>query len=409
MVEVELMVRKLKNYDYILLITPVFLAAFGVIMVYSASMVSAVVEGLESTFYLKKQIQWFVIAMGAYIFFLAFPYQYFKRLMKIIILGCIILLLMVLFFGDTVHNATRAVKIAGYSLQPAEFVKLGLIIYLAAIYSKKQAYIQDFAKGVLPPLMITAVIISLIIMQPDLGTSAIVFVIACSIIFSSGVRFKHLAGLFVVCLGFIAVLIPRMITGERISRFVGAYQPFTHPDSTGYHLIQSYVAIGNGGLGGEGLGQSVQKLGYLWGAHTDFIMAIVAEELGVFGVVLVLGMLLLIILRGIFIGRKCKDSFGSFMAIGISTMVAIQAFVNLGAISGVLPITGVPLPFLSYGGSSLLALMIAMGILNNIAKSVKKEEAVQTVATPPTGNNYNRTTAPSAPTQSYVRKNRWQR
>src|SRR5699024_6188343 len=151
------------------------------------------------------------------------------------------------------------------------------------------------------------------------------------------------------------------ITDVRIGRFVGAYQPFSEPDGSGEHRIQSYLAIGGGGFTGEGLGQSVQKLGYLWGAHTDFIMAIIAEELVFIGVCIVLGLLSTIVLRGLYIARKSEDSFGSLLAIGISAMIGIQATINLGAISGLLPITGVPLPFLSYGGSSLLALMISMG------------------------------------------------
>src|SRR5690625_3558066 len=140
-----------------------------------------------------------------------------------------------------------------------------------------------------------------------------------------------------------------MITETRIARITGAYDPFQNPESTEYHLIQSYIAIGGGGVTGEGLGQSVQKLGYLWGAHTDFIMAVIAEELGIFGVVIVIGLFTVITLRGLFIARKCTDSFGSLLAIGISSMVAIQAIINLGAISGILPITGVPLPFLKIG------------------------------------------------------------
>ncbi|WP_407058427.1 FtsW/RodA/SpoVE family cell cycle protein [Paracerasibacillus soli] len=167
------------------------------------------------------------------------------------------------------------------------------------------------------------------------------------------------------------IAIPNMITDVRVSRFTGAYQPFEDPADNGYQLIQSYIAIGGGGITGEGLGQSVQKLGYLFGAHTDFIMSVIAEELGFFGVVIVIGLLSVIVLRGFYIARKCQDAFGSLLAIGISSMIGIQAFINLGAISGILPITGVTLPFISYGGSSLLVLLISMGILNNIASSVK--------------------------------------
>lgn len=368
------MLRKLKGYDFTLIITPLFLAGFGLVMIYSASMVSAVVEGLESTYYLFKQLQWFIIGLIGFIFCSIFPYKRYQKFVKLIVLTSCVLLIAVLLFGDTANNATRKIVLGPFSIQPAEFVKIAVILYLASAYSKKQSYINDFTKGVLPPLVLTAVLLSLIILQPDIGTTAIIFAIACSIIFSSGIRLKHLSILFFIGLLVLMIAIPSMITDVRVSRFTGTYQPFETPDTEGYHLIQSYLAIGGGGLSGAGLGQSVQKLGYLWGGHTDFIMAIIAEELGFLGVIVVIGMLALIVLRGFFIARKCNDSFGSLLAIGISSMVGIQAFINLGAISGVLPMTGVTLPFISYGGSSILVLLISMGILNNIAKSVKEQQ-----------------------------------
>lgn len=368
------MLHKLKNFDFTLMITPLLLAVFGVVMIYSASMVSAVVEGLESTYYLKRQLQWFVLGLIAFLFCSVFPYRHYQRFIKLIILVSVVLLISVLLFGESAHNATRKVVIKSISIQPAEFVKIGLILYLASAYSKKQAYINDFFKGVLPPLVLTATVVSLIILQPDIGTSAIIFVTALAVIASSGIHFKHIFVLFSIGAVFLAIVIPNMITDVRVARVIGAYKPFTAPESIGHHLIESYLAIGVGGITGEGLGQSVQKLGYLWGAHTDFIMSIITEELGFIGVVVVVGMLSIIVLRGFYISRKCDDSFGSLLAIGISTMIGIQAFINLGAISGVLPITGVPLPFVSYGGSSLMALMISVGILNNIAMSVKTKE-----------------------------------
>ena len=369
------MIRKLRNYDFTLMITPILLSGFGIVMIYSASMVTAVVAGLDSTFFMVRQLQWFILGFIAFVICSLFPYKNYQKLIKPIILLCVALLVAVLLFGKSAHNATRAINItSSISIQPAEFVKLGLILYLASVYSKKQSYINDFSKGVLPPLILTAFILGLIILQPDIGTSVIILMIACSIIFSSGIRLKHLLLLISIGLIILAIAIPSMVTEVRIERFTGAYQPFTDPEDSGYHLIQSYVAIGVGGLTGEGLGQSVQKLGYLWGAYTDFIMAIIAEELGFIGVLIVIGLLVLIILRGMFIARKCKDSFGALLAIGISSMVGIQALINLGSTSGLLPITGVPLPFVSYGGSSLLVLMAAMGILNNIAMVVKKEQ-----------------------------------
>lgn len=380
---------KLKDYDFTLIFTPIFLAGFGVVMVYSASMVSAVMDGLDSTYFLYKQLQWFVLAMIAFIIACLFPYKYYQKLTKPILAISFLLLLSVMLFGDTVNKATRSIGILGLNLQPSEFVKLAIIIYLASVYSKKQMYIDDFVKGVFPPLIMTSALIVLIVMQPDLGTAAIILLIVATIIISSGLRFKHFLSLSIFGIAALLLLIPKMITETRVARITGAYQPFMDPESSGYHLIQSYVAIGGGSAFGEGLGQSVQKLGYLWGAHTDFIMAIIAEELGVWGIILVIGLFMTITLRGLYFAKKCTDSFGSLLAIGISSMIAIQAIINLGAISGIFPITGVTLPFLSYGGSSLLVVMISMGILNNIAKSVKmQEKEAKKVVNPEETNNF---------------------
>lgn len=368
------MIQKLKYYDYTLLITPILLTGFGLVMIYSASMVTAVMEGYDSTHYLKRQGMWFGIGLIAFVVTSLIPYQIYQRYIKLIILFVIATLAGVMLFGTEVNNAKSWLSVGPFQFQPAELAKIGLILYLASVYSKKQNYLSSFGTGVLPPLVMTGVIIGFVVLQPDIGTSAIIFLIACSVIFSSGIRFKHLSLLIAAGVGFLLMAIPYMVTDERISRFTGAYQPFATPDSDGYQLIQSYVAIGVGGLTGEGLGQSVQKLGYLTQAYTDFIMAIVAEELGFIGVAIVIGLLAVIVLRGIFISRKCQDSFGALLAIGISSMVGIQAFINLGSISGILPITGVTLPFVSYGGTSLLVLLIAMGVLNNVAMSTRKRE-----------------------------------
>lgn len=372
----------LKGYDFTLLITPILLAGFGIVMIYSSSMVSAVVDGLDSTYYFIKQVQWFVLAMIAFIFCCIFPYKYYQNLTKLIVVISGLLLISVLLFGENVNNATRSIELFGFNIQPSEFVKLALIIYLASVYSKKQKYIGDFKRGIFPPLLLVACMVGLIILQPDIGTASIILFVVAAIMISSGIRFKHLMLLGATFIVVLLIIGPHMVTETRIARFTGAYQPFMDPESSGYHLIQSYLAIGGGGLSGEGLGQSVQKLGYLWGAHTDFIMAVVAEELGVFGVIIVIGLFILITLRGLYMTKKCTDSFGSLLAIGITSMIAIQAIINLGAISGVLPITGVTLPFISYGGSSLLVVMISMGILNNIARSVRlKEQESKTIET----------------------------
>ncbi|WP_117169830.1 putative lipid II flippase FtsW [Paraliobacillus sediminis] len=365
------MKQKWKMFDFTLAFTPLILAIFGIIMIYSSSMVIAVMDGKAPTYYMLKQLQWFIIGFAFFVFCSFFNYRHYQKVMKLIIMALILMLVLVLF-EDPVKGARSWLYIGPFSVQPAEFVKLGLIMYLSSVYAKKQSYLNNFTSGVLPPLVMTGVLLGLIFFQPDIGTAAIIFLIACSVIFSAGIKLRHLSLLFIVGAVFAFFVGSDMLTTERLSRFTGAYQPFSNPEDSGYQLIQSYIAIGTGGLDGLGLGKSVQKLGYLTEGYNDFIMAVIAEELGFIGVFIVIGLLALIVLRGLFISRICEDSFGSLLAIGISSMVGIQALINLGAISGLLPITGVTLPFVSYGGSSLLVLMISMGILNNIARHVKK-------------------------------------
>src|SRR5690625_3189662 len=190
--EVLLVKEKLKDYDYTLIFTPLLLAGFGIVMIYSASMVAAVVEGLDSTYYLFRQLQWFVIAFIGFLFCCIFPYRHYQKLTKAIVLISVIALICVLFFGDTVNKATRSIDIIGVNIQPSEFVKLALIIYSASVYSKKQTYIENFFQGVFPPLLLTFVMVGLIVIQPDIGTATIILLIVSTIIISSGIRFKHL-------------------------------------------------------------------------------------------------------------------------------------------------------------------------------------------------------------------------
>ncbi|WP_163579626.1 FtsW/RodA/SpoVE family cell cycle protein [Gracilibacillus saliphilus] len=380
------MKQKTKTFDFLLMLSPLLLAGFGVVMVYSASMVTSVIMREDPAYSLAlKQAMYLLIGLGFFLFASYFKYTLYLKLTKWIVLFMFISLIWVDLFGSTINNAQSWVAIGPFSVQPAEFAKIGLIIYLAAIYTKKLNYIDDFFKAVIPPLIITSALTALIIKQPDIGTAAIVFAIACTVIFSSGIKFKHLSILMLIGLILLIAVGFHMVTDVRISRFTGAYQPFEDPDQGGYQLIQSYIAIGTGGLSGVGIGQGIQKLGYLTQAESDFIMAVIAEELGLFGVLFVLVNLSIIVIRGLFIAKKCDNPFGTLLAIGISSMVGIQAVVNLGAISGLLPITGVPLPFVSAGGSSLIMLLFSVGILNNIARHVNyqrfNEETTETEET----------------------------
>lgn len=372
----------LKSYDYTLIFAPIILSLFGLVMIYSASMVVAVdkYEGSPDLFFVK-QVKWFFISLAAYIMTLSVPYLLYKKLLKPIFLGFPILLGVVLLFGKVTNNAQSWIDFGQIGFQPAEFTKLGVIIYLAGVFSNKQSYIEKFWPAFGPPLGFIFLIFILVYKQPDLGTALLIMMIAAIIIICSGIRLKHLGGLFLVALVGALILYP-LLTEEQLSRFTAAYDPFNEEiaDTDGYQLINSYIAIAAGGITGQGLGKSVQKFGYLPEPHTDFIMSIISEELGLFGVGFVILMLSYIVWKGFTVGMRANDSFGSLLAIGISGMIAIQSLINLSALTGLLPITGVPLPFVSYGGSSLVLIMFSMGILNNIymftrLKSVQKQQS----------------------------------
>jgi len=371
----------LKSYDYSFIVVLAMLTIFGLIMVYSASMVSAVqVYEVASDYFFQKQRFNIIVSALVFLSVAMVPYKLYQsnKFLVLIVFGSLLGLIALFIFGHVAGNAQSWFKIGTSKLQPSEFVKLCVIIYLSAVYAKKQSYINEFNKGVVPPLVYVVLACILVAAQPDFGTAFIIFLIAAAVICCSGMSLRNIMRL--VGIGLV-LLIPMVIfmrkeifSDVRLGRFLAYKDAFLDEQGVGWQLANSYIAIGSGGLKGVGLGQSIQKLGYLPESHTDFIMAVIAEELGIFGVAFVLLCLGYIILKGIYIGVKCKDPFGSLLAIGISAMIGIQSFINLGGISGVIPLTGVPLPFVSYGGSSLLQLSIAMGILVNISMFVNYEE-----------------------------------
>lgn len=370
------MVKKIiKSYDYTLILAVILLCSFGLVMVYSSSMITAVARyGFEPDHFFQRQKLALIAGSFAFLGMMIFPYRAFlnSKVLKFIYFGSIGLLVSLFFFGHVAGNAQSWIKIGGFSLQPGEFVKLSVIIYLAAVYDKKQSYIDEFSRGVLPPIIFTVLICIFVVIQPDFGTAFIIAMIAVCMIACSGMAIKSMIKLLSLSLLFGLLSSPIIIlkgifSEEQLSRFVGVSDPFGNEAGAGYQLVNSFYAIGSGGLSGLGLGQSVQKYGYLPESHTDFIMSVIAEELGIFGVLFVLILLSFIVLKGFAIARKCEDPFGTLLAVGISSMIAIQSMINLGGLTGLLPITGVPLPFISYGGSSILLLLISMGLLVNVS------------------------------------------
>lgn len=379
--------RKLKSYDYPLAAVFVLLCLFGLMMIFSASSVMAVQRwGYESGFFYDKQKLHIAAAFIAFGVMSFFPYQRLKarRFLLLLTGGMVATLLMLFLFGSVAGNAQSWFKIGARSIQPSEFSKLVIIIYMAAVFSKKQKNINSLNYSIAPPMILLFGVCFLVAVQPDFGTAAIIFAIGLTIVLASGIKMKKLAK-FALLIGIVLVLMSplfiwqkdNILSEEQMSRLTSYLDPFKYEEGDGYHLVNSYLAIGSGGLTGRGLGQSIQKLGYLPEPHTDFIMAVIAEELGVIGVFLVIGGLSFIILHGLKVAMRCKDSFGSMLAVGISSMLGIQAFINLGGVSGVIPITGVPLPFISYGGSSLLLLSISLGILANVSMQTKHDKTVK--------------------------------
>ena len=264
-----------------------------------------------------------------------------------------------------------------------------MIIYLSAIFGKRQDRINNLDKAVIPPIVFLVILCGLIAIQPDYGTVAIILFIASTIIISSGMSFKNIGKLLIRSLALAALFafifiisgnLSTIFSDNKMARFTGFMDPFGTEKENGYQLVNSLLAIGSGGITGVGLGDSVQKYGYLPESHTDFIMAIIAEELGVFGVGFVLLTLGFIVLRGFKLSAKCKDPFGSLLLIGISSMIGIQVFINVGGVIGLIPITGITLPFISYGGTSLLLLMSSIGIFQNVVMRMNLQEEKEKIA-----------------------------
>lgn len=371
----------LKYHDYPLIIAVMLLSLFGLIMVYSASMITAVVRFHTASDYFFQKQKWAWIIGACMFLFTAFvPYKHYarKKFLQFVFFVMPLPLIYVLLFGHTANNATSWIKIGPLSAQPAEFAKMGLIVYLSGVLANKQKKLIASPQEALFPIYYMLFICLLVFLQPDAGTMLIIVAICLTIILSSAtskwllIKQGVLFGIvFLLSLPFIY---DKVFTEVRKARLYSFLDPFAYAQKEGYQLINSYFAIANGGLKGLGLGQGIQKYGYLPEAHTDFIMSVIAEELGLFGVSFVLILLSFIVLRGFVIARRCPDAFGSLLAIGISAMIGIQASINLGGVTGIIPLTGVPLPFVSYGGSSLVLLMMSAGVLANISAVTTYEQ-----------------------------------
>ena len=355
------------GYDVTILFAVLFLVGIGVVMVYSASSALALKKFGSGYFFLKKQMLFAFAGTLILVFCRHFPYRWYRSLTYPFLILAVIFLCAIHIsgFGYSAGGSSRWLRLGGFTFQPSEIARLALVIYLAYSMDKKNAQIKDFTIGFLPHILVLGIFITLIFIQPDFGSVIIFGVISWIMMFVGGVRLKHLL-LSLVLLVPVGYLV--MINAEyRLKRILSFLDPWQYPADEGYQIIHSLMAFGTGGIWGTGVGKGYQKLFYLPEPHTDFIFSVIGEELGLLGVLIILLLYTLILWRGVSIARNAEDSFGALLAIGLTFAIILQVCVNMGVTLGLLPTKGLALPFLSYGGTSLLVNMASIGILMNIA------------------------------------------
>ncbi|PIE61865.1 MAG: putative lipid II flippase FtsW [Desulfobacterales bacterium] len=350
----------------------ILLAGIGAVMVYSASSAISMEEHNTLFFYIKRHTVFLGLSMGVMFTAASFPYKLYKGLAYLLLVAAIGLLIAVLVPAMNVKagGACRWLNLFGLTFQPAEFAKLALIIFMAYSLSKKHEMIQQFSIGFLPHAMIMLLLSALIINQPDFGTIVIMGMICWGMMFVAGVKILHLLSPIPLLIPIVYFLVFKV--EYRLMRIIAFLNPWENHDNIGFQLTNSLKAFGSGGIWGKGVGLGIQKLHYLPEPHTDFIFSIIGEELGLIGVMVILCLYGVILMAGTRIARESDSLFGTMIASGITLYIGLQVIINTGVALGVLPTKGLTLPFISYGGTSLVTNMAAMGILMNIGASIKK-------------------------------------
>ncbi|HET8577550.1 MAG TPA: putative lipid II flippase FtsW, partial [Methylomirabilota bacterium] len=339
----------------------VALVSVGVVMVYSASAIIAADRFHDPLFFLKKQLFWALVGMGCLWGAMMLDYRKLERLVVPLLVLSLVLLVLVLVppFGQEINGTRRWLRGGPISFQPVELAKFALVLYLASFLTRRPEAITSFSQGLLPALLVAGSMAGLTILQPDLGNSLALVILTLALVYLAGARVTHMLVVGAAALPAVAALV--IMKPYRWRRMVAFANPWDDPQGAGFQIIQSFLALGSGGWLGLGLGESKQKLFYLPEPYTDFIFAIIGEELGLVGVTVILGLFAVLIWRGLRIGLRAPDPFGSYLALGLSLMLATQTLVNVGVVTGALPTKGLPLPFISFGGSALLMAMFSAG------------------------------------------------
>ncbi len=361
--------QKLYRPDIFLGVVTISLVVIGIVMIYSASAVMALEKYGNSLIFFRKQLIWALLGMIALLIMIRYDYHKLQKKSRLLlgISGMLLVLVLTDLFSSTIKgDIHRWIRLGPLGFQPSEIAKICVIIYLAGFIDRKQSKITNFKKGVMPALMVLGLFCLLILKEPDLGTPILLATVGFLMLIMGGAKFWHLSVLFLSSLPIVYFSI--LNTPYRRQRILAFLQPLADPRGISYQINQSLLALGSGGIKGVGLGSSTQKLLYLPEPHTDFIFPIIGEELGFLGAVVIIGLFVLFVWRGTRIAVRAPDLFGNLLASGITFMIGLQALINIGVVTACLPTKGLPLPFLSFGGSSLFCAMLGVGILLNISK-----------------------------------------
>ncbi len=375
------MARKLKS-DRLLFIATLLLVCTSVVMVYSASAVMASEKNHDPYLYLVKQGTWALLGLLLVPIVMRIDYRNYRQPTFIWTgVGVVGVALVAVLFGHPVNGASRWLGIGPLGIQPSELAKIVVIIFIAALLERRMDRIGEGPAVLLPIGIVVAALVALILAEPDLGTAVSVLIIAAVMLFAAGISYRYIVTLALAAIPAFYLLV--MTSPYRKRRMLSFMDPWADPLHGGYQMVQSMIAVGTGGVFGRGLMGGVQKLFFLPEPHNDFIYSVIAEELGLIGATIVLACFCVITWRGLRTAMRAPDRFGAFLAIGLTTMVAFQAFFNISVVLGLVPPKGIPLPFVSYGGSSLLINLIGMGILLNVSQHASSAHVVTTTMTAP--------------------------
>src|SRR6478736_7424485 len=347
------------------------LVVVGVLMVFSASAVMAGEKFGSPYHFLFRQLSWAIAGLAAMAVAMNVDYRRWKKPAIVFsLLGVTALLLVVVFFLDRSHNTHRWIRLGSFmSFQPSELAKPALILFLAFFLEARTKSMDDWRHTLLPAVIPVFLFAALIVKQPDLGTALVCLGVTAAILYTAGMRLRYFAAVLVPIVPVLAYML--MFVPWRLARMVVFFHPERDPQGIGFHINQSLIAVGTGGMTGVGLMEGKQKLFYLPEPHTDFIYAVTAEELGLIGALFVVVLFAIFLWRGTRTALRTNDPFGRFLAVGITSMIILQAFINISVVLGLMPTKGIPLPFVSYGGSSLFVMLGCVGVLLNISKQAE--------------------------------------